>query len=304
MLQNSIVPIEFLFPDKKMEQSELEEDTELNFLELRDLSESRKIERYGKNFNELRIEIFGDEYPVWEEYKPINICIVRIILDNHYTDEQKLPYEVQNPLRENRTELRHSVNQDSFDLFFDRANGELYPISSTIPMSKIFKKEAYAKFKYTITKLVLEYLQGKKEDLPQFLKKIQEKEEAEEKIARLEAEEKAKIKAALKEQYAYKKDPQQEDDIQEKEPEQTEESEKTSSSVYKRFVNGKRLRRALEILLGPPKGQTGSHIKFKSKKDGNNYPIAIHPGTDVGIGLLTKCLKDFGITPEELEEVW
>ena len=45
-------------------------------------------------------------------------------------------------------------------------------------------------------------------------------------------------------------------------------------------------------------GQSGSHVQFKNEK-GTIITVPMHPGRDVGRGLLRKIIRDIELTREE-----
>ncbi len=64
--------------------------------------------------------------------------------------------------------------------------------------------------------------------------------------------------------------------------------------AFRRTINSDVLRSLLDEL--PANGS--SHRKFRCR-DGSTYVIAVHGDRDVGIGLLLKCLRKFGVSAKE-----
>jgi len=68
------------------------------------------------------------------------------------------------------------------------------------------------------------------------------------------------------------------------------------------LVNPNRLNKIL-LLEGYRKiGQSGSHIQFKNER-GTIITVPVHPGRDVGRGLLRKIIRDLEISRKEFIEL-
>lgn len=58
--------------------------------------------------------------------------------------------------------------------------------------------------------------------------------------------------------------------------------------------------RTFTRLFGNPERIVGSHHVFRGR-NGRTYPIALHPGAEVGVGMLLKSLRNLGVTVEDFE---
>lgn len=85
--------------------------------------------------------------------------------------------------------------------------------------------------------------------------------------------------------------------------EQVAVEEELTEIDYKKRLRGLSGNRVLDTLksLLPLRRISGSHHIFQCR-EGGTYPIAIHGGHQVGIGMLLSCLRHFGITPKEFFE--
>jgi predicted RNA binding protein YcfA (HicA-like mRNA interferase family) len=76
----------------------------------------------------------------------------------------------------------------------------------------------------------------------------------------------------------------------------------SKEKVSLKGLTGNRVYSALNTLLRLDH-ITGSHHFFARKNGNGCYPISIHGSAPVGVGLLKKCLREYGISPEEFVSV-
>ena len=67
-------------------------------------------------------------------------------------------------------------------------------------------------------------------------------------------------------------------------------------------ISGRKLIAILEKLGFEKIRQKGSHVRMEHT-DGRKTSIPLHSGEKVGVGLLSKILRDSGITRSEFEKV-
>ena len=67
-------------------------------------------------------------------------------------------------------------------------------------------------------------------------------------------------------------------------------------------VDAKKLIKILDSLGYRKIGQSGSHVQFKNDR-GSIITIPLHPGRNIGVGLLRKIIRDMEITREEFTEL-
>jgi len=63
-------------------------------------------------------------------------------------------------------------------------------------------------------------------------------------------------------------------------------------------VDSKIIIKILEMKGFEKIGQSGSHVQFKNNK-GNIITVPVHPGRDIGPGLLRKIIRDLELSRED-----
>ncbi|MFZ5433532.1 MAG: type II toxin-antitoxin system HicA family toxin [Calditrichota bacterium] len=73
------------------------------------------------------------------------------------------------------------------------------------------------------------------------------------------------------------------------------------SAAHLRMISARELIGILEKLGFEQRRMSGtSHIRF-AHPDGRRTTVPVHPGKDIGRGLLRKILRDIELSPDELE---
>ncbi len=277
----------------KNSPADLRIENEMLIDDIRNLSEFRRIEMTEYEFENLKIQFFGDEYPTWEETKVKNICIVRIFFDKNLVP--KGPFWFQN--NQGNSQMYHYLQDGIIEFYMDRADGDFFPGLSQIPLSEILSPEDFGKLGNIIYQLLFEYLENKEEDIPVLLvkaiEKIRKSEETVEDIRLVPKETADNLFKTL-----YEPEPLA-DRKTESEPEK-QQPEPKKPLLTKRGLPAGRVHAAFERILGKPRipGGGSSH-RIYTGKNGRKFPVPYHKGEDTGFGLLKRALKVFEITDEE-----
>lgn len=275
-------------------EEELEAEVAIKFQFISELASFRKVTLAKKKLGPGEIHVFGDELEGSDTERFSLFCNARIVLD------PSVPYGEVETFRTKggRPGRYHHCNDAAIEVDIDRSTGELKFPMSAISLSHAFKRRIdYLKLQNAVLTFLLEYLESKPEDIEEYLvggtgleQVLEQTAQAQETVGAIAEESGQQIADIVKE----------EESVPQLEPVQPTEQpkEKSACTKFMRGLKGDIVMRALTRLLGEPIRSSGSHYTFGCK-DGKTYPISIHQREDVGIGLLRKCLKRFGVTPEE-----
>ena len=194
-------------------------------------------------------------------------------------------------------------HEDKLELLINRYSGEIIIDGEALSLSEFIDEKTYKGLKKRIYEILIKLLKGKERDLTELIpkKKIKVvKKDTSQAVAEVVQE------AGKHEQpeWAYVPYTPKIEELDEAVAEDEAEEEK---QIYLKQLTGisgnevlKKLKRALNE---EPVKVSGSH-HFFNRRDGKGiYPISLHGKKEVGIGLLKKCLKMYGIEASEFANV-
>lgn len=200
---------------------------------------------------------------------------------------------------------KYNVNNDYFEGLIDRGSGEIQ-MTAGLPYSLGMTTEQYLRLKNTIYDLILERL-GERE--AQILSEQQTRRAAEEMVEQRSAgvtEPAADLADSTADAVTALLPPGTFEARIPLPPRTAEVGDMDKAGdnddlQYRRALRGLKgnvVIRVLRSLLDELPANGSSHRKFRCR-DGSTYVIAVHGDRDVGIGLLLKCLRKFGVSAKE-----
>lgn len=252
--------------------------------EVEELSCYRTIEPHYSDFGDLRMHVFLDNLNNNNQTRAVLLCMIAVA----FGDKAKLPLDA---IAKNTDEGLLVNTEDIIIFTLERITGTLR-IEHSIGMDEVigFDPRRVQKIKYEILSMLQQYLHNKEDDIsvsPHCTERISE-------------ETHQNIAAVFDEQAPDNTSVNQSPELSIDSPPHLSASE---SDHFERGtlvgLKGSIVLRKLKRFLGDPIRIEGSHHVFTCLSTGAcpTYPISLHGSKPVGVGMLMKCLKRFGIHP-------
>jgi len=201
---------------------------------------------------------------------------------------------------------KYNVNNDYFEGLIDRGSGEIQ-MTAGLPYSLGMTTEQYLRLKNTIYDLILERL-GERE--AQILSEQQQARRAAEEMVEQRSAGVTEPAADLADSTAgavtsllppgtfEARTPVAPRTAEAGDMDKAGDNDDLQYRRALRGLKGNVVIRVLKSMLDELPANGSSHRKFRCR-DGSTYVIAVHGDRDVGIGLLLKCLRKFGVSAKE-----
>jgi len=289
-------------PLNKRSLEKLEAETDEIFSQINNLSCLRTIGFAKRKFGETEISIYENEDESSEDILPINrafsICRARIVID------PSLPVK-KHYLRDDDV-IMQCFSKGSIEVGINRGTGEITLRDTILPLYIFLGMEAYLRLKKIIYKFVLGHLENRPNDIEDKLVSTQIKKITEETAEtadrtvpiRAEGKQRKIVSKSLPRKTASQEENEQTSPAETQQPQESPDDNNFMYLQQLRGIQGNRICRTAETLLGKPIRISGSHHVFKSRNEGTCV-IALHGSDLVGIGMLKNFLDRAGISPRE-----
>lgn len=286
-------------PVKEVEEA-LEQETNELFRRINDLSCFRKITPHKRKLGEeMEVHIYEDlqiESKTYTVNRAFTICLARIVL----TPSAPIDLPEKRVFPDGREGILYKPNRASFEVEVNRGTGELTIRGTHLPLYCALRKDAYLILKKTIYQFILEHLEQKKDSFPDLLKaEASSVSDISREVATAIRQKRQIVSKPVGRSLESSKTAEQAETTQAPPPQQ--EQLDTTCFQQLRGLQGNRVYRAAETILGRPLRISGSHHVFKSRNEGTCV-IALHGSDQVGIGMLKTFLDKAGIPPQEFVE--
>lgn len=290
-------------------QTPTEDSFQTNLARLRKLKEYRAIYPTQNRIAGAIVAFYRDElFGPSSIYQ--GICELQIALDSCIPVEQYQVCISKSGVRSYLLAIRRGVFSVKLNI-----NGEIvFSCNTAETLESLLGKERYFLLKYKVVALLINYLEGKEEDIPDLFAKanivpaavrdaVRETVEAvDDEVATGNMTRELPTTVVPPIEATTDEDTQSETSVVDEafEPQlisQPKEPAKKKLSKMPRSLKGEQVYRALTRLLGEPRVHS-SHFIFTGR-NGRTFPIPIHFGRDIHSPILTKCLEVWEISPAE-----
>lgn len=302
--RNALEKVASASPMDENEKIEIELELASKLQEIQELRQYRRVYFTPHGFEGTKVGILGDDLLDKESSHP-GICHFQIAL----VPSQDLALPKLAKMAGFRA-VDYGLREGVFNLYCE-VDGELgFNTNSAARISELIGEPQYLRLKLRLYDLLLDYLRGKEPDIEDLF--LDKKHEV--KVQKIETREQVKnvFKPEVEPEISPVSPGVQEEtpDFEElptPQPESVPDFEtRKEKQLYLlnriRGIKGKRVKSALQRIMGPPERIRGSHQFFRSPYNNALFPIPIHASHTVKFPLLRACLEEWDISLEEFCE--